>query len=384
LLAVIVPVGVRSFLLHSTREHAAFVEATDGTVQLITDRSGDARAVTERRSAPEGSELATDGTAKALLTVSADEAGDRVLATVQLWQNSAVKLTQARAPRFALSRDPHRLKLDHARGRLFLAIQRTDDRDVAVELDTPQGSILLGAGTYDISLDGDTAQVRVRSGEAHVRAGGQEVTAGSGQRVNVSAGTVPGLPVPDTVNLVLNGNFEGSLEPLWTVFTEVKPGHEPGTAELWEEERRTAVRFNRREEDGVPNRVGVVQTVDRDVQGYDSLALRLDLQILYHSVPGGGEKATEYPVMVDLFYTDIYGKDLHWYQGFYQRDLPPGSPYLPPTGEKVPLGIWYTYESPNLFESLQATRPARINSISIYASGHDYDSLVTDVALTVR
>jgi hypothetical protein len=144
------------------------------------------------------------------------------------------------------------------------------------------------------------------------------------------------------------------------------------------------VQFSRRQEDGVPNRVGVVQTVDRDVQGYDSLAMRLDLKILYHSVPGGGEQATEYPIMVDLFYTDIYGKDLHWYQGFYQRDLPPNSPYLPPTGEKVPLGIWYTYESPNLFELLQATRPARINSVSIYASGHDYDSLVTDVALTVR
>jgi hypothetical protein len=384
LLAVIVPLGVRSFLLHATRGQAAFVEATDGTVQLMTDGSGDARAVTERRAVPEGSQLATDASAKGLLTVSADDVGDHVLATVQLWQNSAVKLLEARTPRFALSSDPHRLKLNHARGRLFLAIQRTDERDVEVELDTPQGSIWLGTGAYDVSLDGDTAQVRVRSGEAQVRAGGQEVTAGSGQRVSVSTGTVPDLPVPDTVNLVLNGNFEGSLEPLWTVFAEVKPGHDPGTAELWEEGRRTAVRLSRKEEDGVPNRVGVVQTVDRDVQGYDSLALRLDLNVMSHSVPGGGEKATEYPVMVDLFYTDIYGKDLHWYQGFYQRDLPAGSPYLPPTGEKVPLGIWYTYESPNLFEALQATRPARINSISIYASGHDYDSLVTDVALTVR
>jgi hypothetical protein len=101
-------------------------------------------------------------------------------------------------------------------------------------------------------------------------------------------------------------------------------------------------------------------------------------------VPGGGYLATEYPVMVDLFYTDIYGKDLHWYQGFYYLDLPPGSAYLPPTGEKVPLGLWYTYESPNLYSLLSETRPARINSVSLYASGHDYESLVSNVALTVR
>jgi hypothetical protein len=101
-------------------------------------------------------------------------------------------------------------------------------------------------------------------------------------------------------------------------------------------------------------------------------------------VPGGGYLASEYPVMVDIFYTDIYGKDLHWYQGFYYMDLPAGSPWLQPTGEKIPLSVWYTYESPNLFEQLRDTRPARINSITIYASGHDYDSRVADVALTVR
>jgi hypothetical protein len=126
------------------------------------------------------------------------------------------------------------------------------------------------------------------------------------------------------------------------------------------------------------------QAVNRDVQGYDSLVLRLDLQLLYQSVPGGGYRASEYPVMVKITYTDIYGKDLFWVQGFYYMDLPARSTWDLPTGEKVPMGIWYTYESPNLFELLRDTRPARINAISIYAAGHDYESRVADVALTVR
>ena len=93
----------------------------------------------------------------------------------------------------------------------------------------------------------------------------------------------------------------------------------------------------------------------------------------------GGEKDSEYPVTVDLFYTDIYGKDLHWYMGFYNLELPPNSPYPRPSGERVPLGVWYTYESPNLFELLGDTRPARVNArlaVEDYnaigqVSGHD-------------
>ena len=296
-------------------------------MQVLAPGASDRTAVTERRVAPEGSQLITDASAKGLLTVSTDDAGERVLSTVQLWGDTAVTLTQIRTPRFDLSEDPHRTDLTLTRGRLFIANQRADDRDVVMYLTTPQSQILLDPGTFDVTIEQNETQLRIRSGEAHIIAGGQQVTAGPGQRVTVAEGSTPSLPVPDTVNLILNGTFERPLEPLWTEFAEVKDGHEPGKIELFEEGRRSGVRFSRRTEDGVPNRAGVQQTVNRDVQGYDSLALRLDVKLMYQSVPGGGEKATEYPVMVDLFYTDIYGKDLHWYQGFYYFELLPGSPY---------------------------------------------------------
>lgn len=384
LLTVVVPLSARSYVLHATRVKTAFVEATDGTVQLLLPGASDRTAVTERRLVREGSQLITDASAKGLLTVSTDDAGEHVLSTVQLWGDTAVTLAHIRTPRFGVSTDPHRTDLNLLRGRLFIANQRTDNRDVVMHVTTPHSEILLDPGTFDVTITETETQLRIRAGEAHVTASNREVTAGPGQRVAVAAGSAPSLPVPDTVNLILNGTFERSLEPLWSQFAEVKTDHEPGTVALFEEGRRTGIRFERRTEDGVPNRVGVQQTVNRDVQGYDSLALRLDVKLLYQSVPGGGEKATEYPVMVDLFYTDIYGKDLHWYQGFYYFDPPEGSPYLEPTGERTPFGLWYTYESPNLFELLKETRPARINSVSIYAIGHDYESLVSDVALTVR
>lgn len=384
LLAVAVPVGARSYLLHATKAKVAYVQATAGTAELWLLGADEPTAVTRRRTVAEGSRIVTDATAKALLTLATDESGQRVVGTVQLSPNTAAGLLQARSPRFNLSGDPHRVALDLVRGRMSVASQRADGRDVRVQIATPQATIACGVGTFDVMIAGDETRVRVRSGAAQVLAEGREVTVGKGERVSVAAGLPPELPVPDTVNLIVNGNFEPPLEPLWEKSAEVKPGHEPGTVELVPDGRRNAVKFVRRTEDGVPNRVVVTQVLDRDVQGYDSLALRLDLKLLYQSVPGGGEKATEYPVMVDLFYTDVYGKDLHWYQGFYYLGLPPNSPYLPPTGEQVPLGFWYTYESPNLFDLLSATRPAHINTISIYAIGHDYESMVSDVALTVQ
>lgn len=384
LLAVGAPIGARSFLLHATRPKAVFVESTQGTVQLWQPEATDPRAVTVRRAVVERSRLMTDATAKGLLTMAADEAGERVVATVQLSPETALTLAQARSPRFALSTDPHQVRLDFQQGRLFVTTQRVDDRDVLMQLNTPHASITLQVGTFDLIVEAGQTQVRVRSGLAQIQAATQTVSAGPGQRVNVAVGLPPALPVPDTVNLVLNGAFDSSLEPLWEVFAEVKPGHEAGQVTVTDDERRRAVRFTRRSEDGIPNRVGIMQTVDRDVQGYDLLALELDVKVRYQSVPGGGERATEYPIMVDVSYTDIYGKDLHWYQGFYSlyQNLP--ATYLQPTGESVPLGIWYTYESPNLFDLLSATEPARINSIRIYAIGHDYDGLVSNVALTVR
>jgi hypothetical protein len=383
-LAVTVPLGARSFLLHATRAKTLFLQATEGTAQLLPPGDSEPTAVTDRRQAPEGSRIATDAAAKALLTMALDDAGQRVLATVQLDPGTTLSVREARSPRFALSQDPHRTSFDFTSGRLFIATQRVDDRDVAVYLTTPDTEVAFGIGILDLTVREGETQVRVRSGTAQVMAAGSEVTVNAGERVNVGGGRAPEFPAPDTVNLIVNGGFEGQLTPLWREFAEVKPGFSPGTVDLVRDGRRNVVHFTRREEDGVPNRVGVEQVVSRDVQGYDSLLLRFDLKVLAHSVPGGGEQATEYPVMVDLAFTDIYGKDLHWYQGFYAFSLPPGSPYPEPTGERVPLGIWYTYESPDLFDALLATPPARINSITVYAVGHDYESMVSDVVLTVQ
>jgi hypothetical protein len=54
-------------------------------------------------------------------------------------------------------------------------------------------------------------------------------------------------------------------------------------------------------------------------------------------------------------------------------------------GEKIPPFNWYTYPSPNsMMELLKETRPARIDSIRIYASGWNYQSMVSEVFLVAE
>jgi hypothetical protein len=386
-LSVAVPLGLRSFILHTTRSQPAYATALSGTAQVYPPGADAPIAVTtEPRAITEGSRIVTDAATRALMSVFAGSGNNDVkaLTTAQLSQNTAVQLTEARRPRFDRSADPYEVALDLDQGRVFVTTQSANERNVDVTVNTPQAEITLTDGSYDIMIEGDMTHVRAQSGQATVSAAGRQVAVGSGERTEVAQGQSPIVPVSASLDLILNGSFEGRVFPPWEELVEVPTGLPPGEIEVVRDPQRNAVRFSRRAEDGAPNRVGVVQGVDRNVEGYEALNLRFDLRLMYQSVPGGGYLATEYPVMVDLFYTDIYGKDLHWYQGFYYMDLPEGSTYLPPTGEKIPLGLWYTYESPNFFELLSETRPARINSITLYASGHDYESLVSNVALTVR
>jgi hypothetical protein len=382
-LAVVTPLALRSYVLHATHPLIAYVNTTEGTVQLRVPGATEPNAVPERRVVPEGSQLVTDSVARALLAVSSDAAGQQVLARIQLFPDSSLQLKQIRSPRFGMSQDPDSLLLILDRGRAHLVTSETN-RPVRIQLDTPQSSTIIGDGILDVAIRGDDAQVTAVAGSAEVTAAGTQVALTEGQRVMVSMGRAPGLPVPAEQNLVRNGTFEEDLTPAWQTVMDVAPDHRPGQVTRETMGQRSVVHLLRRAEDGVPNMIGLTQTLEQDVQGVDSLVLGLDLQLLSQSVPGGGTLNSEYPVIVDVAYRDVYGKDLHWYQYFYCRDLPPGSDWQAPTGEKLPIGAWYTYESPNLIQQLKDTRPARIHSITISARGHDYESMVSDVSLIAR
>lgn len=189
-------------------------------------------------------------------------------------------------------------------------------------------------------------------------------------------------PIAASENLLRNGNFTESMRDSWESYV-IAQNVTPGRVSIMEREGRRVAYFVRQGEDNVPTEVGIRQFIGKDVNVYDKLVLQLDVKLLFQSLSGAGYLSSEYPLRVEINYTDIYGKQLSWGHGFYYRD-PENENWKIVNGEKIPPFNWYTYRSPNLMELLKETRPARIDSIRIYASGWNYQSMVSEVFLVAE
>jgi len=254
-----------------------------------------------------------------------------------------------------------------------------------VRVHTPHGAVDLTRGSFSIEVTEEESQVTARAGKATVYSDDTSVVVQTGERTVFRVGEPPSEPLPAAQNLVRNGNFEEPLEGTWEVGTyQHAPNVAPATVEIVEVGGRRAVLFSRQAEEGVHTEAWIEQVLDKDVLDYEYLSVRLDVRLIHQSLPGGGYLSSEFPLMVRLSYTDVYGKQLEWVHGFYYRDPDPASNWPIINGEKVPAYVWYPYESPNLIELLKETRPARLNSIRIYASGWNYQSMVSEVGVIAR
>ncbi len=132
----------------------------------------------------------------------------------------------------------------------------------------------------------------------------------------------------------------------------------------------------------VHGETGIVQVIDKDVRDFTSLQLHISVRLLEQSLAGGGTRSSEFPIIVRLDYKDINGNDNFWTHGFYFKDPADTWPII--NGEKIPRLVWYPYESSNLMEELGDVKPALIKSIRIYASGWDYQSMVSQAQLLAK
>jgi len=388
-LAVAVPVSVRTFLMHATQGLPVTAQSLRGTALLQLPGQDAVTALTQAQALRGRTVLRTDDTSSANLVIYPAENGSgrrSEVVSVLIYNNTTVTLKSAQQPRFPRwSRDPARLVLEVAQGRVRIVGGRLNDRPIDVTVVTPHGTVEATEASYSIFVYNQGMEVTTRRGEARVIAQGLEVPVTEGQRTLVPIAQPPQPPVPAERNLVRNGDFAEPLELSWSVGFDQPENVASGTIRKVDVGGRQAVEFSRRAEEGVHTEVWIEQELNQDVRDVDSLVLRMDVRLLYQSLSGGGYLGSEYPLMVRLDYTDVYGKDLFWVHGFYSRD--PENPGWPTTyGEKIPPFVWWPYESPDLIALLDqaGTRPAVLRKLRIYASGHNYQSMVAEVGLLAR
>ena len=187
----------------------------------------------------------------------------------------------------------------------------------------------------------------MQAGTATVRAQGADLVLNSSQRTRVLPGNPPDeTPLPPETNLIVNGDFS-STQPLsstWDMTSTVDQPDEP---------------------------LGMV-TVVSGTNGYAALFQRTGI---YHAETDLAQVVTQ---------TDVDEKNHSYFQGFYAAPDLGGNPPSCSLCEthnahiRIPQGVPWPFETGNLLTILS---PKQIIAIKFYASGHSYQSSISNIEL---
>jgi hypothetical protein len=263
-----------------------------------------------------------------------------------------------------------------------------------MEIVTPHADIELQEGSFSVVVDAKESQLiirPIRPGKATVRAG-HEIRQFTTGRCRIAAKPdEPGEmqiegPLPQEQDVIVNGNFAATLDRGWEEperqrQDETDPLGEIRIAPLG---GKTVLALERQGAN-THGETSITQHIDKDIRDFTSLRLSLEVLVNHQSLPGGGYQSTEFPVMVELRYRDPLDVPRSLYWGFYYLDPGTGPEWWPTVnGLKVVQGEWYPFETDNLMQATDNTRPVYIESIRVYASGWDWDSAITNISLLVQ
>ncbi len=392
LLLITVPLGVRYTIRYlPANQNAHFVPAGENVFLLTPPKSAETIAVTGERNLTAGDVLTanSDATQGTLNLINDEEpAADQVVGSIHIYSDTQLQILRLSRPFFQnWSNEPYqvRLRLDSGQARVFT--NSGNARPLAVQLETAHGTINLASGSYQISVEESRTEVTVIDGRAELHHDKEQtIVVGAGERAWMNTEALVTEVAPALQNLIVNGDFTPPVLDDWIVERSAEPDVALGQVSFQERDGRKVAYFIRLGSENQHNEVSIHQQIDKKVDVYNSLVLQLDVNVLHQNLPGAGYVNTEFPLRVEINYTDQYGKELNWGWGFYYEPPKLPGPLTVEGGEQIEQARWYTYRSPNLIALWddEGTRPSRINSIRVYASGWNYQSQVSQVYLYVE
>jgi hypothetical protein len=239
------------------------------------------------------------------------------------------------------------------------------------------------------------ARVAVYRGEAQARAGSDSVTLVQGQATTFVRGGHVTPPAAMPNDFIRNGSFqdlvtrdrERDLWPQWWRETRDQGGdggERWGSAEVTrldiDGRAGPMIRIERRL-NATDNAVhGIQQQLDLPLSHFRELRLRVTFQVIYHSLSGGGVEDSEYPIIIKVTYRDRQNRSIAWYRGFYTHNE---SGFRTPNGELVEQGQWIPFSKDLLKLNLKPNdpEPVFLETLDIYASGHDFEAVIASVSI---
>ncbi len=377
-LAAGIPLGARWYILNAERDRSAVVESLAGTVVIEPPVGGGPVPLSRGRSmpVPEGTLIYVDENAEAVITFFDHS-------FMRLFSGTSIRLEKLRSPRYQRSPLATSVWLRLFAGRVRIGTALSVDRDLDFLVSTLYGDADLAEdGSYAVEVGNDRTEVIAYRGQAQVSARGETTVIEARHRTEIRDGAPPDPPTGVARNLIVNGDMQPPLAE-WRIFNDqgTDGGDIDGIAELVVDDGRNAVRFVRTGAYGNHCQTILEQVIDSEIPDpATSLVVRATVKVRYQALSGGGYLASEYPLMIRITYRDVYDSEAEWIQGFYYQNVDNN----PTTyGTQIPRDRWFLFESENLLETLPIS-PYRIIRVRVYASGWDYDSLISDINLIVE
>lgn len=394
-----VPFITNAVLQNTTQPLTISVGTSKGTVAIDQLANGNNMTALPPEAEPieiaAHSEILTNAADSASMLVFSPET-DLLLMRAQIYGNTSVEIERAVAPRFRISSAEQEMELMLRSGRMHITLLPIDGRAFALTMHTPQGRVhFLAPGQYSLEVNNEQTQLAVQNGEALLASESTAdfVVLQTDQRGVLGIDGQPVGPLDTERNLIENGDFIADFSSWiitdWNIDLEGQPSGETRVVEVAGE---PTLRFTRV---GVGHADAVVrQILAQDVTDFQSLRLQITLKISQQTLGVCGQVGSECPLTLEIEYEDINGNRQVWRQGFYStgsiaQDTPDTCVTCrPPYNSHIYVipGRLISYEV-DLLESLSLQGqplPRALNSISIIAAGHGFETEVADIALLAK
>lgn len=399
--------GIYHFFFLSSEALPSTLEVGRGTVVIVGSDLNERNVRTRTDFVEPSSTMSTDSQSQATVTfTNVDNDLTHFVSAVTLKNESVMRFNYGLEPRFDWSQGGYRILMDSVEGEIDLLVAANLPRSVSVQLITKQGARIdvVEAGRYTVTARNDEVRLIVRDGvaflfarnnvDARLVTGGQEAVIYANQ-------AEPVILREPRINLLKSGLFSLHI-PFDIEDTVVQPTGGWGCAnnqealprgsyrpDVWE--GRTGLRLIRgdgADANGETRCKHPFASPGWDVRSFTFLEMEATLLVNYQSLNKCGIRGSECPLMLHIEYVDVNGDKRDWFQGFYtssnpQFDDPSLCESCIQEHRQINEKSWFTYNSGNLFTILANTgRPAYISNVEFYASGHEYDVFVSEVALT--
>jgi len=410
------------FLFRSTVSGQSFLIVGRGTVG-ITDANLIEQVERDRRHILNNQTVRTDAQSQASISFM-NQQNNNLIVAITVKSNTSLLLDNFSRPRFDWSRAPYNINLKEFSGELDVFVVEDIDRRLQLTIETMNNMIIdvSQSGQYRVSASPSQVRVINRAGNAIILdptnpAASQSVPAGeqiifqfanpTNDPDNATVIEAQIVQTPALIDLIENSTFQNTHIPERTQPDEVVqplpldwacgngannvPQGKYSVAKI---DGRTALHMVRSENASTHGETFCIQAFGTDsqqgfdVSQFDHLSLQATMYVNYQSLNACGVEGSECPLMLRLDYIDANGEPARLFQGFYTT-LDPQLGY--PLGcsaeciqehQIINQKAWYTYDSGNLFSILTPEkRPSAILNLRFYASGHQYDVYVGEVAV---